>query len=211
MYWKKLHTCGHLSDRPAVEMCRPGILSNAVCNDIGVDDEPRKSHFPCWQCIRGEARAEAEVKAYADREAVVKAHEIREQSIRERHSDEQRAKEDRIRREAREQATREREEEAKIRATKEKEEERLKKDGGLWIETGSGKKGRGKKAASAPATPFFAPPTMKSLINKEKKQNENLPKIGHKKDSTMDPGGRAGVWGHPKKILSRKENDSMAK
>jgi hypothetical protein len=221
IYWKKLHTCGHVADRPYVEMCRPGCLSNTICTDIGQDDVLRNSHFPCYPCIKGEARAEVEARAHAERDAASKAQEACDVALREKHAAVQRAKEERIRRVAREKATREREEEARLKAMKEKEEERAKKEGGLWIETGSGKKQKGKKGAAIgfPAMPFSAPPALRRLADKEKKGNDGGAKMSANMSATMSPtkegksvdtGGRAGIWG-PKKILSRKENTAVKK
>ncbi|KAH7069072.1 hypothetical protein BKA63DRAFT_100706 [Paraphoma chrysanthemicola] len=214
LYWKKMHTCGHLSDRPYVEMCKPGYFSNTICSDIGEDDKPRRSHFPCWLCIKGEAHAEAEANARAQQEAVVKAQEAREVAIREKLAAEQRAKEERIRRAAREKAAREREEDAKQKAMVQMEHERAKKEGGLWIETGSGKKQKGKKGAGTgsgngfPTMPASAPPVLKTFAAKDKKENEGSPGKSPKKG--METGGRAGTWG-PKKILSRKDGPSALK
>jgi hypothetical protein len=231
MYWRKMHTCGHEGDRPYIEMCRPGCLSNTVCADIGTDEEPRNSHFPCYPCIKSEVHAEAEVRAEAEarikveRDAVCKAHEAREAAKREKQAAIQRVKEERIRREAREKAAREREEEARLKAMKDREEERAKKEGGLWIETGSGKKQKGRKGAAInfPAMPFSAPPVLRTFADKErkenaagaktspKKQNDGGAKMSPKKEGmNADSGGRAGVWG-PKKILSRKENTGLKK
>lgn len=209
-----MHTCGHASDRPYIEMCRSGCLSNTVCSDIGLDDTTRKSHFPCYPCIRGESRDEAEALFRGQQEAVMKAHEARDRALREKVAAEQRAKEERIRREAREKAAREREDEARIKATKEREEERAKKEGGAWIETGSGKKQKGRKGASAggfPMMAFSTPPVLKTLAAKDKKENETGAKMSPKREGKgVDMGGRAGSWG-PKKILSRKENGPIQK
>jgi hypothetical protein len=213
IYWKKLHTCGHTSDRPYIEMCRPGCLSNTVCSDIGQDDKPRKSHFPCYPCIKVEARAEAEALARAERDAVIKAHQARNVAIREKLAAEQRAKEERIRREARETADKEREEEARLKTIKEKEEELAKKQGGAWIETSGGKKQKGRKgtALGAPTISLSTPPVLKTLLTKDKKENDHEAKLSPKKDAKgTDTGGRAGIWG-PKKILSRKENAAVKK
>jgi len=211
-YWKKKHTCGHDSDRPYIEMCRSGCLSNTVCPDIGHDDTTRNSHFPCYPCIRQEAREEIEALARGQQEAIAKANQARDAAIREKQAAEQRAKEERIRREAREKAAREREEEARIKASKEREEELAKKEGGAWIETGSGKKQKGRKGGPStgfPTMPHFSPPVLKTLITKDKKENENGGKMSPKKEGKgMDMGGRAGTWG-PKKILSRKENAAI--
>jgi|TARA_R110002003_G_scaffold232_15_gene16848 flagellar biosynthesis GTPase FlhF len=214
IYWKKKHTCGHTSDRPYIEMCKAGYFSNTVCSDIGEDNKARKSHFPCWPCIKGEARAEAEANAHAEREALVKAQEARELAIREKQAAEQRAKEERIRREAREKAAREREEEARKKAIKQMEQERAKKEGGLWIETGSGKKQKGRKGggqvsgAGFPTMPVSAPPVLKTFSGKDKKENAGSLKMSPNKG--LETGGRAGTWG-PKKILSRKEGTAGMK
>ncbi|KAF2829116.1 hypothetical protein CC86DRAFT_184851 [Ophiobolus disseminans] len=213
-YWKKMHTCGHPSDRPYIEMCRSGCLSNTVCTDIGLDETTRSSHFPCYPCIRGEARDEAEALIRGQQEAVFKAHEARDRALKEKAAAEQRAKEERIRRDAREKAAREREEDARMKATKEREEERTKKEGGAWTETGSGKKQKSRKGAPAdgfPIMPISAPPALKTFAAKDKKENENGTKMSPKREGKgVDTGGRAGTWG-PKKILSRKENASVQK
>lgn len=207
-----MHTCGHQSDRPYIEMCKPGFLTNTVCGDIGEDDNPRKSHFPCYPCIRSEARAEVEVSARLEREATDKANQAYEVAVCERQAAELRAKEERIRREAREKAAKERTEEARIKAVKEKEEERARQEGGRWIETASVKKGRGKKGAgTGMLMPFSAPPIMETINSRGKKENESNIKSSPKQEGkSIDPGGRAGTWG-PKKILSRKENMDMKK
>jgi hypothetical protein len=237
MYWKKMHTCGHEGDRPYIEMCRPGYLSNTVCADIGMDEKPRKSHFPCYPCIKSEVRTESEARVNAERDAFCKAREASENAQREKQTAVQRAKEERIRREAHEKAAREREEEARLKAMKQKEEERAKKEGGLWIETGSGKKQKGKKGAAMnfPAMPFSAPLVLRTFADREKKENDGNVKMSPKKQNdgsakmsprkqndggaqmsplkdgkSTDTGGRAGVWG-PKKILTRKENMGMKK
>ncbi|KAF2027704.1 hypothetical protein EK21DRAFT_71432 [Setomelanomma holmii] len=214
LYWKKKHTCGHLSGRPYIEMCKPGYFSNAVCTDIGEDDKPRNSHFPCWPCIKGEARAEAEANARVQHEAIAKAHEASENAIKEKQAAELRAKEERIRRVAREKAASEREEEARQKAIMQEQQERAKKEGGLWIETSSGKKQKGRKGAGTdagfgaglPIMLMSAPPVLKTFPTKDKKENEGGAKMSPKKENS----GRAGTWG-PKKILSRKEGAAVLK
>lgn len=200
-YWKKQHTCGHASDRPYVEMCRPGILTNNICSDIGYGDS-RTSHFPCWPCIRGEAREEAQALARDQQQAVVKANQACDHAIREKQAAEQRAKEERIRREAREKAAREREDESRAKASKEREEERAKKEGGAWIETGSGKKQKSRKGpfAGPPvalAMPMSAaPPVLKTLVAKDKMENEGTNnKTSPKREGKgLETSGRAGTW-----------------
>jgi hypothetical protein len=211
IYWKKLHTCGHTSDRPYIEMCRSGCLSNTVCSDIGQDDTLRKSHFPCYPCIKTEARTEAEARANIQRDAALKAQEARDIIIRQKHAAELQAKEERIRREAREKAAREREEEARLKAVKEREEERARKEGGLWIETGSGKKQKARRGGASiySGIPNSAPPVLKTFADNEKRANGGGVKMSPNKEiKSTESSGRAGVWG-PKKILSRKENAAV--
>lgn len=202
LYWKKLHTCKHVSDRLYIEMCRPGFLSNTVCPDISEDPSPRTSHFPCYTCIKNEARLDIEAQALLEQEAVAKANEAKEKAIKEKQAADLKAKEEKVRREAKEKAIREREEELRIKREKEEEERKAKKEGGLWIETATGKKGKGRKSGGhgGLTTPLSAPPVMKSVAGL-KDRKENSPK----KERTMDTGSRVGFWG-PKKILSRKEN-----
>jgi hypothetical protein len=213
IYWKKLHTCGHTSDRPYIEMCRPGCLSNTVCTDIGTDEALRNSHFPCYPCIKGEVRAEAEARLHAQHDALLKANEARDIALREKYAAELRAKEERVRREAREKAAREREEENKMKAIKEKEKERAKKEGGLWVETDSGEKTKGRRggALNFPSLPQSVPAVLNTFADKEKKENKDGARMSPKKEGkATDTGGRAGTWG-PKKILSRKEHAALKK
>ncbi|KAG9194755.1 hypothetical protein G6011_04790 [Alternaria panax] len=215
MYWKKLHTCNHLSDRPYIEMCRPGFLSNTVCPDISEDEKPRPSHFPCYPCIKQEARAETEAQVRFEQREFAKAYEARERAVREKQAAELRAKEERVRREARDKAAREREADQRVKREKEEAERRAKKEGGTWIETSGGKKPKSKRSgggsglASSPATPLNSLSTLKMTA-----VPKNIKEIGggvgggermSPKKGRADPGGRAGTWG-PKKILSRQEN-----
>ncbi|CAO2654979.1 Nn.00g117120.m01.CDS01 [Neocucurbitaria sp. VM-36] len=201
LYWKKLHTCEHVSDRLYIEMCRPGYLSNTVCPDISEDPSPRTSHFPCWTCIKAEVRSDIETQAILEQEAIAKANEAKEKAIKEKQAAELKLKEERVRRQAKEKAIKEREEELRIKREKEEEERRARKEGGLWIETANGKKGKGRKSGgnAGLTTPLPDPPNMKTVAGL-KDRKENSPK----KERSMDT-GRVGCWG-PKKILSRKEN-----
>jgi hypothetical protein len=215
LYWKKLHTCDHLSDRPYIEMCRLGFLSNTVCPDISEDDKPRPSHFPCYPCIKLEARAETEAQVRFEQHEFAKAYEARERAVREKQAAELRAKEERVRREARDKAAREREAEQRVKRDKEEAERRAKKEGGAWIETSVGKKPKGKKSGSgsgpsnAPATPLNPLSTVKMAAVPRNIKDISASAGGAEKRSPkkgrVDPGGRAGTWG-PKKILSRQEN-----
>ncbi|KAL5117895.1 hypothetical protein ACEQ8H_004213 [Pleosporales sp. CAS-2024a] len=215
-YWKKQHTCGHSSDRPYIEMCRSGCLSNMVCADIAVDETARKSHFPCYPCIKTEARTETEADTRAQHEAVEKAKQARETALSEKHAAELRAKEERVRRDACEKAAREREEEKRTKAMKQQEEERAKKEGGVWIQTGSGKKTKGRRGAGVGALGFSVlpnsgQPVVQTFAEREKKENASGSKMSAKEEvKGSNMGGRAGTWG-PKQILSRKDNAAISK
>ncbi|EOA86760.1 hypothetical protein ACJQWK_08559 [Exserohilum turcicum] len=216
LYWKKMHTCGHASDRPYIEMCRPGFLSNTVCLDIKEDDTYRPSHFPCYPCIKLEARAEVEEQARVEQDAITKAYQARECAVKEKQAAELRAKEERVRREAREKAAREREAEQRAKREKEEEESRIKKEGGAWIETSGSRKLKARKTArgsfgtSSPTRPLTLLSVTKMATGpKNIKENSIFNSEGGDKMSPrkteMDGGGRAGIWG-PKKILTRQEN-----
>ncbi|KAF3044141.1 hypothetical protein E8E12_010339 [Didymella heteroderae] len=209
-YWRKLHTCTHPSDRPYIEMCRPGFLSNTVCLDISEDGVLRPSHFPCWACIKSTGWVDAEEKQRLDRLQASAAETTREVAVKARLEAEKKAHEESVRREAREKAERERAAEVKVRAEREREAKRARKEGGAWVlaEAGSGKK---KKKGSVPGSP--ASPASPSMVTGSRKDvwKENGNAGGGKtawKDEKSEVSGRAGVWG-PKKILSRKEGTGV--
>lgn len=137
--------------------------------------------------------------------------EAQQRAYKEKHAAEQRAKEERIRREAREKAAREREEEMRTKKAKAEEERKAKREGGLWIETHSGKKSKGRKSGGAgPTNPLLSLPVPKTTAGAASRENKAMPGSGvvdrsPKKEKSVDLGGRAGTWG-PKRILSRKEN-----
>ncbi|KAF1936334.1 hypothetical protein EJ02DRAFT_88293 [Clathrospora elynae] len=213
LYWKKLHTCNHLSDRPYIEMCRSGFLSNTVCPDISEDNQPRPSHFPCYPCIKLEARTEVEAQARLEQDAIAKAYEARERAVKEKMAVELRAKEERVRRDAREKAAHEREIEQRAKREKEEEERKARKEGGAWIETAGGKKTKGRKSGGSGGSMVImaSPPAMQTATGpKNTKENGcGGERMSPKKGRGVDPGGRAGFWG-PKKILARQENGAGA-
>lgn len=198
-YYKKRHTCDHESDRPYVEWCRDGIIGHAICHDISEDLERRRSHFPCYPCIKQMAREEIEQKAKAEQDAAAKAEQDRLQEVKAKQLAERKVNEDKIRREAALKAAREREEELRIKKEKDELERQAKKEGGAWIESGS-KKGKNKKIGTGSPGTAFQGFTMDKKTTASKT-------VSPKKDQQLHISGRAGVWG-PKKILSRKENDS---
>ena len=209
-YWKKLHTCTHLSDRMYIEMCRPGILSNIVCQDISEDASARPSHFPCWLCIKQMVRAEAQEKQARAQALAAAAENAREMAVKTKMEMEKRARQERVRREAREKAERERALEQKMKIEREREVERARKEGGLWVlaEAGSGKKKKGKGSMPAsPASP--ASPSILMGVVKKETWKENGKTVWKESEKAAELSGRAGAWG-PKKILSRKEGAAGA-
>lgn len=202
-YWKKLHTCTHPSDRPYIEMCRPGFLSNTVCPDIAEDPNLRPSHFPCWSCIKASARSDSLEKARLEQLAASAAETAREAAVKARQEAEKKAREARVRREAREKAERERVTEMRVKAEREKEAERGRREGGAWVlaEAGSGKKKRG-SVPGGPKSPVSPSTVTGGKMDVWKENGSAGVKVTWNEKS--EGSGRAGVWG-PKKILSRKE------
>lgn len=174
-----------------------------------MDPTPRKSYFPCWQCIKASARAETQEKHARAVAAAAAAEAAREQAFRLKLENEKRVREERVRREAREKAERERAAEQKMRAEKEAERERAKREGGVWTlaESGSGKKKKGKGpglAGSVGGTSAAFPTT--SVVKKDA-WKENGKGSWKESQKGNESSGRAGTWG-PKKILSRKEGNA---
>ncbi|KAF1923848.1 uncharacterized protein M421DRAFT_74155 [Didymella exigua CBS 183.55] len=205
-YWKKTHTCTHPSDRPYIEMCRPGFLTNTVCGDICDDPVLRRSHFPCWPCIKTLGRVDAEEKLRAEYLQVATAEKARELSAKARFEADKKGRDERVRRGAREKAERERAVEMKVRAEREREAERARREGGQWMlaEAGSGKK---KKRGSGPGSPV-SPSTVVGGRQDMRKENGSVGGNIAWKEDKSEVSGRAGIWG-PKKILSRKEDASV--
>ncbi|KAF3003729.1 hypothetical protein E8E13_009361 [Curvularia kusanoi] len=203
-YWAKLHTCKHVSNWRHIELCHPGFITNTVCKDINdVEPDTRKSYFPCYFCIKNEAHSEAQEKLAQQQAAAAAAEAAREQAYKVRIEHEKRAREERVRREAREKAEREKAAELQKKAEMELEREKARKDGGLWTlaESNSGKKRRGKGfVPPSPTSPLFVMGTSRKDASKE---NGKITRT--EGDKSANVSGRAGVWGPPKKILSRKE------
>ncbi|KAJ4410783.1 hypothetical protein N0V91_001711 [Didymella pomorum] len=204
-YWKKLHTCNHPSDRPYIELCRPGFLSNTVCHDIAEDSNLRPSHFPCWTCIKAMDRQDAEDRRRLEQIKVTAAETAHRAAVRARREAEQKAREERVRHEAREKAERERAVETKIKAEREKEAERACKEGGAWMlaEAGGGTKKKRSSVPESPKSPESPFAVTDTIVTGGKKDVWKENGSGGGKDKS-EASGRAGVWG-PKRILSRKE------
>ncbi|KAH6613907.1 hypothetical protein C7974DRAFT_443778 [Boeremia exigua] len=202
-YRKKLHTCTHLSDRPYIELCRPGFTTNTVCASISTS-EPRRSHFPCWQCIKTMARAEALEALEAAERRVAAADQAARLKV-------EMEKRERVRREARERAEHERAVEGERRGEREREVERVRREGAAWVVAEAGRGGRKKGRGGAVGSPGAAFGVVKKEVEVAREGAKEGVKTGLKengkvgwKEEKSEVGGRAGVWG-PKKILSRKE------
>lgn len=207
-YWKKLHTCTHPSDRPYIEMCRTGFLSNTVCPDIAEDSNPRPSHFPCWSCIKGSMCSDSLEKARLDARASSAAETTCEVAVKARQETVKKTREERVRREAREKAEREMAAEMRVRAEREEDAERAKKEGGTWVlaDAGSGKKKRGDVSGSPKS--LVSPSSVTSGRKDVWKENGSTGVKAAWKDEKSEGSGCAGVWG-PKKILSRNEGGNF--
>jgi hypothetical protein len=244
-YWKKTFTCGcnsHVFLDRCIEAARAHkncdlatighvsrLLSSAIlCNclitrpysDCLQDETPRKSYFPCFDCIVAEVKRENEQKEETKRTAE-----------EERKREEEKARQIKIRKEQEMQVQWEREEEMRRERDRKAEMERAKRDGGPWVEAVSGKKGRGKMRGGdggggnrgpLPMMPISAPPVLgvkvgvgsnSPLSPKDKaatKDHANVPKNMPitNKNLDVDVGGRAGYWGpkSPVKILQKPDN-----
>ncbi|KAF2010123.1 hypothetical protein BU24DRAFT_71218 [Aaosphaeria arxii CBS 175.79] len=203
--WKKTYLCG-CSSHLFRDRCTTALRSPSdTCDECSQEDEPRKSYFKCYDCLKLEVEQEKV-------DAVRLAAAVEEQKKK----DTEKARQERIRREAEERAAREREEDARRERERRSEMERAKKDGGAWVEMGSqrrkGKKGfqpRGRitslhAGGSEPNSPLTiktnapgmsgitgafgalrsAPPTATTMTG-----------LKENGASGVDPGGRAGRWG----------------
>jgi hypothetical protein len=209
-YWKKLHTCSHHSDWRYIEMCHPGFITNTVCKDIGTNEPgERNSYFPCWVCIRTDARAETMERIAQEQAEAEAAEAAREQAARYKAESEKRVREERVRREAREKADRERAAEVKMRAEREAASEKAKKEGAPWTlaESHAGRK-KNKGRGSVPNSPSALNTSFPMGALKKDAWKENSGKTSAawgEGEKASNVSGRAGVWPPPKKILSRKE------
>lgn len=122
---------------------------------------------------------------------------------------EKRAREERVRREAKEKAERERADEVKLRVEREREVERMRKDGGPWVlaEAGSGKKRKGKGVGMGSPKSSVGALVMAGVVRKEVLKENGKVGVGET-EKVVESSGRAGSWG-PKKILSRKEGAAV--
>jgi hypothetical protein len=247
-YWKKTFTCGcnsHVFLDRCIEAARAHkncdlatighvsrLLSLAILWSCSItrpysdglqDETPRKSYFPCFDCIVAEVKRENEQKEETKRTAE-----------EERKREEEKARQIKIKKEHEMQVQREREEEIRRERDRKAEMERAKRDGGPWVEAVSGKKGRGKMRGGGgagrgigsrdalPMMPISASPVLvvktsvgshSPLSPKDKtaaKGNANVPKNVPitNKNLDVDVGGRAGYWGpkSPVKILQKPDN-----
>lgn len=240
LLWKKVYLCG-CSSHLFRERCTACLRSGGDnCDHPQYATDPRKSHFKCYDCLKDEDIAEKQAVINAAMESAKKAEEQRKKEA-------EKARLEKIRRDAELRAQRERDEEARIDRDKKAEMERAKREGGPWVESGSTKKGKGRKGSGQVNMGFstsswnsasaargfktgagvFAPLVQKekelgaSILstptiiasNVEEKDNVVVKDIeiikangvskdngvakanGVVKDKSMDPGGRAGIWG----------------
>jgi hypothetical protein len=188
-------------------MCRPGILSSTICSPL--DDPPtdpsqcRKSFFPCYDCIRVEAARDKQTEA-EQRIAKLKERDEEAKRVWER---ELQVRKERVRREAVEKAEREKREEDVFQQARRVEAEKVRREGGLWIDAGStrrkGRKGvacgggGGAGGGGGPVhdTPRSAPAVAEGG-SMGRRMGEFAKDVEPPKTATgVGGGGRAGTWG----------------
>ncbi|KAF2661067.1 hypothetical protein K491DRAFT_711316 [Lophiostoma macrostomum CBS 122681] len=164
-YWTKKYLCG-CDSHVFRNRCPIGLRSDVVCDIMDREDEPHKSYFQCFDCIKREVEQE---KIQAARTAQL-AEKDRRKAEEQSKKDADKARQVQIRAEAEVRAQRERDEEVRRARDRKAEAERAKREGGAWVDAGSSKKGRGRKGtggvnvrggngdASLPPTPVSAPP-----------------------------------------------------
>jgi hypothetical protein len=163
-YWTKKYLCG-CDSHVFRERCQVGLRSDGVCDVMKREDEPRKSHFQCYDCIKGEVEQEKQHAAQFAQLAEKDRNKLEEQ----RRKEADKARQLQVRAEAAARAKRENDEAQRRAQDQKAEAERAKREGGLWVDAGSTKKGKGRKASGGgsmrglpdtrlPPTPVSAPP-----------------------------------------------------
>ncbi|KAF2257659.1 hypothetical protein CC78DRAFT_573020 [Lojkania enalia] len=176
--WKKKYTCDCTS-HSFLDMCIPAKRSNIICESVEEEKTLRKSHFPCYDCIRLEWKKEQ-----------IAAMEAQAAADREREKAEEKAKQEKVRREAEERAARERKEDARREQQRKLEAERARKEGGAWV-SAPNKKSRGKKGYGSGGGGHIGSP----MTPKPPNARPVAPTILQAAPKGVDPGGRAGHWG----------------
>ena len=117
--YKRIFLCGCESGN-----LRKRCVAKEPCKEVDVADQPFKSHFKCYDCLRKEAREEFEAKiAQMQKE---EAQRELDQQVRIQHEDEMRRGRDR-----------------------KAEMERQRREGGAWTVNSGNKKMKGKKSGGA--------------------------------------------------------------
>ncbi|KAF1950827.1 hypothetical protein CC80DRAFT_576556 [Byssothecium circinans] len=169
IYYRKLHTCTCLS-RILLQRCIPAIHTNTVCDPSSIptpsedptDGTHQKSHFACYDCLRGEAIREIEAAHAA---AAVTANSqpslgngntaaAPTTSVPQRDMARlayKRVKSENARKAAEERARREKGEDEARKKKMMEERERAGTEGAGWIDVGSARKGKGRSRGVVPS------------------------------------------------------------
>lgn len=201
------------ASKPGTEACTTTDVShNADAFSEQLRLDARCSYFACFDCLKAEANAEhaaaAEAAAAQEKDPQKRAEMISKQA---RYASKA-AKADANRKAAEQKMKAEREADAVEMKALEAEKQRAAQGEGMWIETGSvrkkkGRHGRGiyesrSPAQSAPPTPTFRMGVDAGVGGRAGKMGEfkNEPRSANE----VDAGGGKGGW--PKKIMSKGEN-----
>ncbi|KAF2451417.1 hypothetical protein P171DRAFT_5840 [Karstenula rhodostoma CBS 690.94] len=217
-YFKKVFTCGHLSQvyvERCPAACKPGTEA-CTTHDSSHDaeqfasqlrQEARRSHFECFGCLEGKAAAESEAAVAAEQDPQKRA----EMADKHGRLASKAAKADANRKTAEQKMKAEREADAAAAEALKAEKERAARGDGVWIESGSARKKKGKHgrgfhdprspAQSAPPTPTFRMGVDAGVGGRAGKMGEfrNEPRSANE----VDAASGVGAW--PKKILSKGE------
>ncbi|KAF2709131.1 hypothetical protein K504DRAFT_381165 [Pleomassaria siparia CBS 279.74] len=209
LYWHKGYMCGCISGRH-LDQCREALFTREICTEVGLEATPRKSYFPCYDCIRAEVYQERDAEARAAAAAATAAKNAQEDK---RIADElarEMVRKEKLRKDAEARAQRERDEEAKKERDRKADIERQRREGGAWMEASTGRKGKGRKhngQSGGALGPGPGSPTsmmaMKGAGAASLAKSSGSPAKGLTPNTNVpagvDPGGRAGRWGPPQK------------
>ncbi|KAF9739670.1 hypothetical protein PMIN01_02304 [Paraphaeosphaeria minitans] len=226
-YFKKIFTCNHLS-RIYVERCppacKPGIEA-CTTTDASHDPEAfaasintaaRPSFFACFDCLKAEAVSELAASvgaaAAAEQDPTKRAEMITKQT----HYASKAAKAEANRKAAELKMRRERAADVAAASAAQAEKERVARGEGMWIETGSARKKKGRHhgrgfrdeknpTQSAPPTPTFRMGVDAGVGGRAGKMGEFKKENEPRSANEVDAGSGGGGGGWPKKILTKPE------
>lgn len=167
LYWKKDYLCGCTS-HIFRDRCYPCLhsASDDQCENHEVEETPRKSHFQCFDCLVKEDKAE-KAKAMEDAEKAQEQLIIASKKAEEqRKKDAEKARQQQIRETARIQAEKDKEEEIRRKRDLKAEQERVRREGGAWVDAASGKRAKGRKGntrGGRPPSPISSSPLKNSF------------------------------------------------